>query len=227
MSRFDEMDHKLGRHEGAPCAECTLCDPTSAQAIALVKERYWDFEGGGQPSRLPDFGSLWYQNPERMSVFVTPETGATSSIAGFWVNAWDIPDLTMMIPNKNRLDSQKKPLKIIDGISHAEISGVGEIQMEFGSGAFHERVTSMAVITRLPAEDVLRSPLGADLSEWAEDKNHATLLVQMKKDGMIPISEIEHTKRTDASGLVVMTGTVKAIKRPERLSTDQMRVSHL
>lgn len=210
MSRFDELDHRLGRHDDKPHPDCPICDP--ALAVNAEKQvpripKFWDHEGPAAPA-FPNFGDIWVHRGETL-VFVTPD-GGPSPKGGFWASPY------------TPIENAEKPLidQILKGTPHMTIIGT---QLEMGSGRYNSRVKTCGVTQRLPSETALSSPLGVDLPQWAQDKNRASLIVEMDRKKLFPVGEIVGTRWTDHDrDCVVIESSVRVIEIPPVVESYQM-----
>lgn len=209
MSRFDELDHRLGRHDDKPHPDCPICDPALAVNAPPVPRiaKFWDHEGPGAPA-FPNFGDIWMHRGETL-VFVTPDR--KNPKGGFWAS----PYATIDNPEKSLIE------QAMDGTNH--MTQLASIQLEMGSGQYNSRVKMLGVTQRLPSETALSSPLGVDLPRWAEEKNRAQLVVDMGRKKMFPVGEIVSNQWTDhARDCTVIESTVPAIEIPPVIESYQM-----
>lgn len=194
MSRFDDLDHRLGRHEGKPHPDCSVCNPALPKPVFTAR---WDFESPGAPA-FPDWGSLWQHRGEVL-VFINPDWGWSKPVTkgGFWV-----PVIQTLLASK--WPGESPPMSTVWGPQPK--------QMEFGSGQWAPRVHTMMYQNMIPDEAGLSSPLGVDLVKWAETQNHAKLIVGLSKSREFPISEVRHERSSDsATRATIIRSSVRTI----------------
>lgn len=204
MSKFDELDHRLGRHSETPNQNCPVCNPSAVNAddVAGVP-KFWDYDDLGAPA-FPDFGSIWKHRKE-IVVFIS--AGGAKSTSGFWASPYIAVD-----HRETFTDTIQRTMY-----------GNSTIQMEMGSGKWNPRVQDLASRQTLPSSDALRSPLGQDLPRWAEDQNRARLVAEIQKNRLFPITEITNTRWEDHSkDMVVIDSTVRVIRIPPMIDSYQM-----
>jgi len=172
MSKFDELDHRLGHHDGKPNPTCAIClgEPSAFTAAPIGP---WDYADLGAPA-FPDWGMVWNHYDELVT-FVSPKGEGPG---GFWAR---IKPVKRLSPKESILN---------------QIEDRPEVQLELGSGKWHPRVKILQMKNVIPDEAGLASPLGVDLLTWAEDQNYAKLLVQLERQRMFPISDVTVQRRT-------------------------------
>jgi hypothetical protein len=197
MSRFDELDHKIGRHESVPNLNCPICNPKAPRepsAVKIAAEKI-------QPM-FARWGDVW-RSPDGPKVFVNPYLhGGKNDKGGYWVDASaPIPD-----PPKN----------LPKGLTYFSILPPNvATQMEFGTGEWAPETKGLVVTNALPSAAALRDPLGVDLPKWAAEQNLARLIMKIRDQNWFPVSEVFFSQREDHLTLRTnIEAGVQAIPRP-------------
>jgi hypothetical protein len=210
MSRFEELDHRLGRHV-EPHPNCPICDPSvavNAPPPLDTGPKYWDFDS---IPAFPNYGALWKHRDE--IVTFVQANGNSGTPSGFWA------------PTSIVVEDPHRP--VIDTLIDACIPRIMQkhVQMEMGSGQWAPRVQQLAIKQILPNETARHSPLGVDLGKWSQDKNHAELIVKMSISKLFPVSEITHVSAPDlARDTTTITSVVRVIEIPSIEHSDQMTI---
>lgn len=179
MSKIEELDHRIGRHEGTTVKGCPLCHPEVA--AANISRRWWDHEGPVAPA-MPRYGDLWRESPlSPVMVFINPDPIWPSRLdqrkretSGFWVD---------IRGGFNTSGDASKPLFL---------TPEGGAQIELTTGELNLRAEWIAVKNYIPAEAGRSAVLGVNLDTWARDQNFAKLVAMMQKEYLFPICEVSH-----------------------------------
>lgn len=198
MSKVDELDHRIGRHEGKPNSNCPLCNPEVSEQILNEVEairfgsRWWDHRGGESPA-FPDWGAVWVNHKDEVFAFIKEGDGAYKG--GFWAPV------------------SKSYEETVD--RESLFATVGAIQTEFGSGNWSSRVKMLNVSQTMPGEAAMSSPLGVDLPKMASQQNRAKLIVGMSRSDLFPVSEIAEAVSEDfTTRLLKYSSTVYTVPIP-------------
>lgn len=201
MSRFDDLDHRLGRHEDKPHPDCAICVPQQTRA----EERIERFVGGSTfysdaiVPAFPNWGDFWVTDGLR--VFVNSRAEAHGHAGGFWA------DTSTQIRGIGR--------SLIDEMVHGESP-----QLELGSGKWATGVEILIDRHTIPNEVGRSSPLGTNLEQWAREQNHAKLIVELARNLMFPVSETIHSATEEMiTDTTIVQSKVYAVRLPKALDT--------
>jgi hypothetical protein len=192
MSKIEELDHKIGRHEGTVIKTCALCRPETA--AANIAQRWWDHEGA--PPRMPRFGDLWRESAlAPVMVFVSTDhiRRRDGGTGGIWVSLADGFNAS--------------------GTHPLFLTPPSGAQIELTEGGVNLRAERIAVSNYIPAESGRSGPLGVDMVQWAQDQNYAKLVAMMQKEHLFPIGEIAHDVEGSLSDLRTTVRSICSVIR--------------
>lgn len=210
MSKIEEMDHKIGRHDGEVVKTCALCRPEVA--AANIARRWWDHEGPVRPA-MPRFGDLWRESAlAPVMVFVSPDpikptrSERGRNTGGMWVD---------IRGGFNTSGDGSKPLFITPPTGS---------QIELTEGGLNIRAEWIISNNYIPAEAGRSAVLGVDLAAWARDQNHARLVDKMQKEYLFPICEVVHEISENHSNLRTEVRSACLIIRLNDLKTNSDQI---